>query len=104
MYRNIDRGADNEHEQNKWDSGLSREGRSIGGARDKSGPTIIPKRALRVVVPIHDTPGISLKFIIGGGRDYSLIPCPPDRVRVRVPGEGAAHTSVRIILLKAIIK
>jgi hypothetical protein len=43
-------------------------------------------RALRVAVPIHDTPGISLMFIIGGWRDTS------------------APTGVRIILLKVIKK
>ncbi|MFL5625407.1 MAG: hypothetical protein ACJ788_07400, partial [Ktedonobacteraceae bacterium] len=56
--------------------------------------------------PIHDTPGILLQFIIGDGRDSSLIPCPPLTCppdRVRVPGEGAAPTIVRSSLFIRII-
>ncbi|MFL5629008.1 MAG: hypothetical protein ACJ788_25795 [Ktedonobacteraceae bacterium] len=68
--------ADNEVEQINADIETSTEGRSIGGARDKSAPT-----GVRIIL---------LKAIIGGARDYYLITCPPDRV----PGEGAGPTVI----------
>ncbi|MFL5626028.1 MAG: hypothetical protein ACJ788_10600 [Ktedonobacteraceae bacterium] len=43
---------------------------------DKSALAAI-NRALRVAVPIHDIPGISLMFIIGGGRDTSALTLRP---------------------------
>jgi hypothetical protein len=76
----------------------SSEGRSIGGGGDYSlipcppDRVRVPGEGARPTLPIDDTPDISLQFIIGDGRDYYLS-----------PGEGAAPTDGRILLLKFII-